>query len=209
MKQIKIYGERNSGTIYLEWLLKNNFNIELLDKPITGWKHRIAPSKEEISSLDNDICYVCLVKNPYSWLLSMQKRPKGHDELKNLRFRKFLICPYGDYRNPIIMWNLKNQSYIDLGTYTKNHVVVLYEDLLQDISPSLNSIAQKFGLEIPPIYKNIQSKLTSTTVISGSKFHPAYYLKEKWKQKLKPIHIDIINEFLDKELMDKLNYTLL
>lgn len=209
MKQIKIYGERNSGTIYLEWLLKNNFDIQLLDKPLTGWKHRIAPSQEEVSELDNDICYVCLVKNPYSWLLSMHKRPTGHEELKDIRFRKFLVYPYGDYRNPIIMWNLKNKSYFDLGTYTKNHTIVFYEDLLQDISAPLNAIAKRFALDVPPIYKNTRSLLLHTTKVSGNKFHGDYYIKEKWKQKLKPIHIDIINEFLDKELMDKLNYTFL
>ena len=209
MKQFKVYGERNSGTIYLEWLLKKNLGIQILDTPETGWKHRIAPSPEEITSLGNEIHYVCLVKNPYSWLLSMHKRPYMHEDLKNLSFGEFLKYSYGDYRNPIIMWNLKNKSYLEMGKYAPNYILVKYEDFLQNISGPLNLIAQRFNLEKPALYKNILSLLTNSRVISSRKFHHDYYLKEKWRHNLSTQHIELINQFLDKDLMNKFNYSFL
>lgn len=210
MKQIKIYGERNSGTIYLEWLINKNFEIELLKNDETGWKHRLAPSKEEIEyDLNPEIYYLCLVKNPYSWLLSMHKRPYQHEELRKLRFRDFLKYSYGDYRNPIMMWNLKNRSYLELGNYTKNHIFFRYEDFLESIAEPLNTIASKFGIAKPPFYKNIHVLLTNSHGISKNKFHAEYYTEEIWKEKLNPDHIETINQFLDKDLMNKLEYSFL
>lgn len=209
MKQIKVYGERNSGTIYLEWLLKRNFDIQIAETYETGWKHRLAPSKEEIESLENEIDYVCLIKNPYSWLLSMHKRPYMHEELKGLNFNSFIESPYGDYRNPIVMWNLKNKSYLEMGNYAKNHLMVQYEDLLKGISEPMNSVAERLQIKIPSLYKNIHILLTNSHKIKSRKFHQEYYLDEMWKQKLSPHHIEIINQFLDKDLMNKFNYSFL
>jgi len=209
MKQIKVYGERNTGTIYLEWLLKKNFDIQIPDTPKAGWKHRLAPSQEEINSLENEIYYVCLVKNPYSWLLSMHKRPYMHEELKKLSFDEFLQYSYGDYRNPIVMWNKKNKSYIEMSNYARYHIMVKYEDLLQNISNPLNSIAKTFNMDVPDLYKNIQNLLTNSRRISSRKFHHDYYLKEKWRHSLSTKQIELINDFLDKDLMDKLNYSYL
>jgi hypothetical protein len=132
-----------------------------------------------------------------------------HEELKKLRFREFLKYPYGDYRNPIIMWNLKNKSYLEMAAYTKNHIFLRYEDFLESVSGPLNEIANKFELAIPPLYKNIHSLLTNTHGISGNRFHSDYYTKEIWRTKLSSKHIEIINRFLDKELMSQLNYSLL
>jgi hypothetical protein len=209
MKQLKVYGERNSGTIYLEWLLRKNFEIEILETPETGWKHRIAPSQEEIAVLEKDIHFVCLVKNPYSWLISMHKRPYMHEELKKLSFSDFLKYSYGDYRNPIVMWNLKNKSYLEMGNYTNQHIIVKYETLLQNISIPLSDVALKFNITPPPLFKNIKSLLTNSHGISSRKFHTDHYLEEKWKHSLSTKHIELINQFLDKELMDKFNYSYL
>jgi len=90
---VKIYGERNTGTHYLMQLLLNH--VDVLEKngslvtvateqPITklrrpgelGWKHRLA-SKEFLQKKGvnrDEVLIVALVKNPYSWLLSLHRR---------------------------------------------------------------------------------------------------------------------------------------
>lgn len=207
MQKIKVYGERNSGTIYLEWLLLKNMEITIPDDFIYGWKHRVAPSGDElIDWIKSDIVYLCLVKNPYSWLISMHKRPYNHEILRKTHFSEFIRFSYGDYRNPMVMWNIKNRSYLEMEKYVDRHMMVRYEDLLAEPKDSLIRIAEKFGLPRPGLFKNIKNLLTNNHGVNKRRFHSDYYLEEKWREKLKPEYIEYINRFLDFELMDKLGY---
>ncbi|MFU8842616.1 MAG: hypothetical protein ACNA7V_02290 [Bacteroidales bacterium] len=207
---VKIYGERNSGAIYLEWLLRKNLGLKILETPDLGWKHRLAPSEEELTEeLKREVIFICLVKNPYSWLLSLHKRPFNHESLKKLSFTDFLQYSFGDYRNPIVMWNMKNNSYMNLANYVKNHFVVRYEDLLSDYKRALNQLTDTFGLKKPTFFYNINNLLTHSHGIKSNKFHRDYYLEEKWVKGLRPHHIEFINGFLDPSLMKTLNYSIL
>ena len=210
MRRLKIYGEQNSGTIYLYWLIKRNLDVELDESPVLGWKHRLAPSEDEIPEENKEsTLFVCLVKNPYSWLLSMHKRPYHHESLKKLSFSDFLKYSYGDYRNPIVMWNKKSRSYVELGNYVNNHALIRYEDLLADITTTLNAIADKFGIDKPELYKNIKNLLSNSHGIRSQKFHRDYYMEEKWKKALRPHHTEQINRFLDEDLMKHFDYQIL
>lgn len=91
---IKIYGERNTGTNYLMQLLRNHLEIiverkegcvlasnfpaasvERLEE--LGWKHRLidADFLQKKGFERESILLLTLTKNPYSWLLSLHKRP--------------------------------------------------------------------------------------------------------------------------------------
>jgi len=210
MKQIKIFGERNTGTVYLEWLLKSNLEITLDKSPILGWKHRLAPEGADINDqLKEEMLFVCLIKNPYPWLLSMHKRPYNHEDLRKLGFADFLSFSFGDYKNPMVMWNKKNNSYVNLGNEVKNFVMVRYEDLLSNMRETMLGIIHEFDLPVPPLIKNINSLITNSHGIKSHKFHKDFYLEEKWKKNLLPHHVKIINEHLDPELMKKFNYSYL
>ena len=210
LNNAKIYGERNSGAIYLEWLLRKNLGLKIIETADLGWKHRLAPSEEELSeNLKQEVIFICLVKNPYSWLLSLHKRPFNHESLKSLSFTDFLQYSFGDYRNPIVMWNIKNNSYLHLRNYVKNHTVIRYEDLLTDYKVIINNVSDKFALKRPTFYYNINNLLTHSHGIKSNKFHRDYYLEEKWIKSLRPHHIDFINGFLDASLMKELNYNFL
>ncbi len=210
MKYVKIYGTRNSGTIFLEWLISKNLNVKNLDTYDLGWKHRVAPCEDELTEkMKEDVIFLCLVKNPYSWLLSMHKRPYHHESLRNLSFKDFVKYSYGDYRNPMVMWNTKYESYFKLCEFVKNHEIIKYEDILKDPNKTLDNLSEKYGLEKPAFYKSINNLLTNKHGIKHQKFHKEYYLHEGWRMKLRPEHIEQINKFLDKELMEKLNYTIL
>ncbi|MBC8486870.1 MAG: hypothetical protein H8D45_12630 [Bacteroidetes bacterium] len=208
MKFIKIYGERNSGTIYLEWLVKKNLDAEILETYDVGWKHRLAPVSDELTEkIKKDVLFLCLVKNPYSWLLSMHKRPYFHESLRELSFSDFIKYSYGDYRNPVIMWNLKNQSYVDLSNFVEKHEIVRYEDILKDPATIINSMADKYGFKKSIFFKNIQNLLTNKHGMKSRKFHKDFYIKEQWRMKLRTNQINHINEYLDEDLMKKFNYS--
>ncbi len=65
MRFIKIYGQQNSGTIYLEWLLKKNLDAVLLDSFDFGWKHRVAPLEDELTEkMKNEVLFICTSKKP-------------------------------------------------------------------------------------------------------------------------------------------------
>ena len=210
MTLVKVYGERNSGTIYLEWLLRNNLEITIDGSPEFGWKHRLAPSEEELSDESKkQVVFVCLVKNPYSWLLSMHKRPYHHESLRELSFSDFLKYSYGDYRNPIVMWNTKIKSYVDLGNYVDNYMFIKYEDTLADFKKTINDFAERFTLRKPELYKNIKNQLSNRNGVISQHFHLDYYLEEKWRKRLRSHHIEHVNRFLDKDLMEKFNYSYL
>jgi len=210
MKFIKIYGEQNSGTIYLEWLLKKNLDAVLLDSFDFGWKHRVAPIEEELNDkMKNEVLFLCLVKNPYSWLISMHKRPYNHESLKKLSFSDFIKYSFGDYRNPIIMWNIKNSSYLRLKEYVKYLEIIRYEEILAKPDELILILSEKYGFTKDVFFKNITNLLTNTHGIKQQKFHKEYYLNEEWKRNLRSDHVRFINQFLDKELMEKLNYPII
>ncbi|MBN3036280.1 MAG: hypothetical protein JW861_11910 [Bacteroidales bacterium] len=210
MKKVKIYGERNSGTIYLEWLINKNLDVRIEEGFEYGWKHRMAPDKDELSDeLKKNVVFLCIVKNPYSWLLSIHKRPYQHEVLKELSFTEFIRYSYGDYRNPVVMWNTKNRSYLAMADYVEHHAMICYEDLLREPKERLEEIAVKFGFEKPGLFRNIQNILTNSHGINKQRFHSDYYLKERWRVKLNNDHIRYINSFLDTDLVRELKYTIL
>jgi hypothetical protein len=208
MRFVKIYGDQNSGTVYLEWLLRKNLDATLLDSYDFGWKHRIAPLQDELTdNMKSEVVFLCLVKNPYSWLVSMHKRPYFHESLKKINFIDFLTYSMGDYRNPVVRWNLKNESYLKMGNYVKHHQVIRYEDILSNPAETVNAIAEKYMFNKPHFFKNISNLITNSHGMKQQKFHKDYYLNEEWKNKFHLEHIQQINPCLDKNLMETFHYS--
>lgn len=120
--KIKIYGERNTGTNYLQGLIQLNLNAELLRGVVPwyverffngketakdiyfkltyhknlGWKHSLVPSPEIIEKMHlhtNNLIILTITKNPYSWLLSLYHNPY-HSKSKITSFKEFLTTPW-------------------------------------------------------------------------------------------------------------------
>ena len=91
---LKIYGERNTGTNYLIQLLGRHIDfieekgsayllastkptVDLDETDGLGWKHRLISAEylRERGVKRESILIITLTKNPYSWLLSLHKRP--------------------------------------------------------------------------------------------------------------------------------------
>lgn len=121
---LKLYGERNTGTRYLQNLIGRNLDAVLLRgtaPPLVqrlfpghewlrdlyfqltghrnlGWKHALPPSAERLRQPRfQNTFFVTLTKNPYAFLLSLYRRPY-HARRQYATFNKFLAGPWETVR---------------------------------------------------------------------------------------------------------------
>lgn len=245
---IKVFGERNSGTIYIEELIRRNFAVELLrgielewvewlqkflpGKNIAvdlffrstiehslGWKHMLPmPTllsfREEI--VRRSVFFITITKNPYSWLLSLYRRPHHYRDRLPASFEEFLVTPWRTvsrelgpeyYLNPIDLWNNKNAAYLEMNQHFQV-MNVRYEDLLVDITPFLSALENKLSLDRTAAqYANIEYSTKSD--IKTYKDYKDYYLGERWKNQLSNQAIEIIRNNLDCNVSRQFGYEIL
>lgn len=96
---IQIYGERNSGTNYLHFLLEENIrNVKVGYK--FGWKHGFAKMDKIKEQINGGDLILCMFKDPYSWIVSMHGKPHHAPQLYKLPFDQFIrsewVCYTGD-----------------------------------------------------------------------------------------------------------------
>lgn len=125
---IQIFGERNSGTNYLkEFLSKNLINkIDIGYK--YGWKHGFVNFKRlEKESLEN-VLFLVITKNPYAWLLSMNKKPHHAPQLYFKPFSQFIREEWVCYKGKQYQIRAKN---------LKSHpITALDQEMMQERDPS-------------------------------------------------------------------------
>ena len=137
----KIYGERNSGTNYLQCLIdKNTFGLTnyvcFKGEELLNWKHTFISHNKKVN-----FNALVIYKNIYPWLISQWEKPHHiHNPEKD--FDKFVktkwpTIPEENYNleflNPIDLWNQKNLNYrTNLKTIAKKVFFIRYEDLLAD-----------------------------------------------------------------------------
>ena len=121
-QRVKIYGERNTGTTYLEQLLLRNLHIDSLRGGVPrsirrvfpnserardwyfratsrrnlGWKHAFVPSANQLAKARPDstrLLFLTLTKNPYAWLLSLYRQPY-HAKHRHSSLEQFLKEPW-------------------------------------------------------------------------------------------------------------------
>jgi hypothetical protein len=207
-----------------------------------GWKHSLVMPVHELSKMkicSENIHFITLTKNPYSWLLSLYKRPYHyhyhfnffknpslwlishyrrpyHYTVKKATFEEFLSSPWIPTRrerstktieNPVLLWNQKNASYIQLRD--KFPVINLrYENLVLDPEKVIGEISNRFSLR----NKAKKFKNVSESTKGDKKdflFYKRYYLEEQWREELSPESISFIKKYLDIDLMDYYHYKIL
>lgn len=160
-----IFGERCSGTNFLENVIKENFNLELTFK--YAWKHFFCNS--DLSNSDNTL-FIGIIRNPIYWINSLYK-DKYHIPLENTKtINNFLFNTCYSVHNahdsyPII--ELKDFNYITKKPYknlfqmrkfknyylttimpnkVKNYILINYETLTNHYEYTLNTIKTSFNL---------------------------------------------------------------
>lgn len=195
--------------------------FKCLYKQTLGWKHAEVPvfgfgDKE----YPEGSCFVALVKNPYSWLVSLHRRPyqgRRHSFWRALPFDEFLRTPWPTvgregsevrvFANPIQMWVAKVGSYERLSSLGPT-CRVRYEDLLANPENQIKKIA--YSLDLASSSERFHD-LSYSTKRDGksSDYYRQYYLGERWLDAYNTEQIRFVNSHLDRKLMSTWDYCLL
>lgn len=226
---VKIFGLQRSGTNWLSFLIKENFNnVETLINT-GGWKHGhyMVPW-----SLQKEAHVATIIKNPYSWLVSVYnywgpKRKKNiGPDLRGVEFKDFVRNRYlGEKqrgipfliraKNPVQQWNNMNIHWLSIRLANKRSCFVTYETIMANLSRSMEVIGKTLELEQKNKDKWVDNKKTflpgddSKINVSKETFNKAYYQNESWKSFYTPELIEFINGELDLDLMTQFGYTFL
>lgn len=240
MKKLKLFGERNSGTNYLDKLIHLNLEAEVLKgvvpnlkfftlfefsktiyfkytaKNNLGWKH----AKVNVEALKaynhfEKVCFVTITKNPYTFLLSLMKKPYHRKGDKPKSFLEFLESNWhltkreniskSFVKNPIELWNMKNGSYKKLKeVYPNKTLNIKYEALLKDPKIVIDEIGRFFNLQMKQDFVNYTSSTKPTSKTFGD--YQKYYLQEEWKEDLSQEEITLINQHLDDAVVQFFKY---
>lgn len=207
-----IYGERCSGTNYLENLILDNFNIDITWN--YGWKHFFGFYNFSNTEEENNTLFIGIIRNPITWIDSffnnqhhinpfiddintfLTKEIKStNDDNEIIEDRNYVNGKR--YKNIFELRFYKNYYLINIMPQkVKNYILIKYEDLSSFTIRTLTNIETKFNLKrkLPEI-KNIK-----------------YYKSEKNKEYIKikinlsKIIIIFIMKHINKIQEKKLGY---
>ena len=182
IKLATIYGERCSGTNYLEELLTINYDVNVCWEH--GWKHFFGFNDLQTS---DDTLFIGIIRNPYDWINSLYRERHHLPLINTCNIDSFLnnefYSIYDDgreimsdrnmytkqrYKNIFEMRDTKNKFLIeDMTTLVKNYLLITHEDLLYDFTNTMHKITSKrlhikSNIEFPlniTHYKKQQSNL--------------------------------------------------
>jgi len=173
IKNFTIYGERCSGTNYLELLIKKNFDL-----PVSwdyGWKHYFGFSN---LSNSNETLFLGIVRHPLDWINSLWINPHHivystkKDRNSFLNNKIWSIHDNGDtaekhdfgkdnlqsfnlneknrpYDNIFELRRVKTEYlYYKMSFLVNNYYFIKYEDLKYKTDEVLRLISQKFNLSL-------------------------------------------------------------
>jgi hypothetical protein len=183
-----------------------------------GWKHSQVQTGRllELGDEIDDVHFVVLVKNPYSWLLSLDKRPyhsrsNPTDDSSGIEYLLSSEWPTVGrengppvYRDAIDLWNQKLASYLELARRLPT-TLLTYEDLVADPATAV----EKVRLAGADSWKRGSFENTPESTKDKSKdssYYRDYYGNERWKSKLTANVIAMVNERISGELMSEFGY---
>ena len=175
LQKYTIYGERCSGTNYLQNIINMNFDVKLTWE--YGWKHFFGFQDDLLENSDNTL-FICIVRNLPDWINSFY-REKHHlplkyknnmtvedkvDEFLNKEFWSFDDNKIRDsskeiiedrniytgerYKNIFELRHTKIKWMLeDLPKKVNNYVFIKHEDLINDFEKTLLKIKDK-GLKV-------------------------------------------------------------
>jgi len=214
-----IFGERCSGTNFLENAMEQNFKLTKTWE--YGWKHFFG--HKEYTNCD-DTLFIGLVRHPIDWLCSFKANPHHLASHMRSNWNNFLLSEcwsYNDiirngkteaeneimedhhihtkerYKNIFEMRQVKTQYLLnEMPSKVKNFILIKYEDLRDDYNGILDKIRAKFNL----VRKSKQYiRINDYKGLKTMKFTKKIYKVEK-------VNLDIIKKNIDINVENALGY---
>lgn len=162
-KKIKIHGAMRSGTNFLEFMLKNNFSINVCVNEFT-WKHFEVDINIPVNF------FILTYKNVYSWLKSMHKFalttnffPVFEKNFSDFIRSKIIFketygleTNYFEYDNPIVWWNNYHEENLK---YYKDIIFINYENFILSPINHLRKISLIIGEELKKTFTYPESEV--------------------------------------------------
>lgn len=182
-KNYTLYGERNSGTNWIQQLMSKNFYVEPL---FSYWKHGY-PKK-----VDNTF-YIIVIRNLESWLNSTYNRP--YHMKKRSSFHDFVTKPVIS-KNPLEkgknLFDIRYSKYLEYIEFLEQNggVMVSLKFLQNNTEKCINIIAKQFSLKQKSFDKCPEHTKT------GQKQKNSKYKRYKLKN---------LNKFINKDIETKID----
>jgi hypothetical protein len=163
IKKVTIFGERCSGTNYLEELLRINFDVEIVWS--FGWKHFYGFN--DITKNSDDVLFIGIIRNLEDWVNSLFRQKhhlpwavtKNVDTFLNSEF--YSVTAAQDeimfdrnietkerYKNIFEARHIKNKYLIEtMPTLVKNYCLVTYDDLVHHFD-FIMSVIKNYDLQV-------------------------------------------------------------
>lgn len=163
IQNFTIYGERHSGTNWLEKIISNKFNL-----PVTwdfGWKHFFGFQSNEKLNTANNTLFIGIVRNIYDWIGAMQKIPyhisfdnsKNHivnlkpllskNHRQDIIYEDQNIYTHKLYKSIFELRYIKlHYLYYYMPLLVNNYILIRYEDLILHNEIIIKKIMQKYNL---------------------------------------------------------------
>lgn len=222
---IQLFGERSSGTNYLEHLLRDN----LISTEINwdyGWKHFFYRGAVEQAS---HCLFIVIYRDPFDWLSSLHRRPHhAADELKHKSFSEFIRkewrCVWNKhshtdiadplyntemmferdpesgkrFANVMRLRSAKIKNWDSLKNKVEHTYYINYASLLENPQQHIDCIAERFNIRQQPMFTNV----TSYKGKNEKTFKPKRY------PLISTYDIDYIARELDADLERRAGYDL-
>lgn len=212
IKNIKIFGERNSGTNFLQNLIiKNVPRCKIYSsyyKGGSGWKHGI-PKIKLFNNLNNTL-FIFIIRNLNDWIKSMYFNPYSYKKPCDINYflnNKLEIYEKRDdhdvniyeyeKQNIIDLRYYKIKSYFNLYNKVNNALFINLTDLQNDNKKFLLFLQDKYNIYI---HKNIRHVNNHTKIKNYKKQNKNYDIVVP-KIIKKNINIENFVERLEKKIL--------
>ena len=163
IKKVTIFGERCSGTNYLEELLRVNFEVEIVWSH--GWKHYFG--FHDVTQNSDEILFIGIIRNLEDWVNSLYREKHALpwavtkdvetfltgeffsvDEAQNEVMVDRNIETKERYKNIFELRHVKNKYLVEtMPKLVKNYCLITYDDLVNHFDFIMGHI-KNYNLEI-------------------------------------------------------------
>ena len=182
--------------------------------PVGVWKHAAPFYHSDFKRFDVRVLF--LVRNPYSWALSLHRRPYHNMGARRADFAEFLGVPWMTLGrdqvdkilpSPMDLWSLKLSAYRQFARDARRDgmpsAVMTFEDFTHDPVGALTEAAEV-----------VSGKVVAFTPVAGSTKKDGvkaserrdYYANELWRADLTAQSVALINERVNWDIAQHFGY---